>query len=86
MRLQFDTLGSIDGMDPKIAGPVQTADPDNYGGDEVSLNLGINLVGQSGALTGQSLSVELNLPLHRDLNGLQMETDWTINAGWEYTF
>ena len=86
LRLQYDTLGSIDGMDPMIAGPVQTAGPDNYGGDELTLNLGMNLMGQTGSLAGQRLAVELSLPLHRDLNGPQMETDWTITAGWQYAF
>ena len=86
VRLQFDTLGSIDGMDPMIAGPVQTADPDNYGGDELKLNLGINLMGQSGGPAGQRLAVEASLPLYRDLNGPQMETDWTVTAGWQYAF
>lgn len=86
LRLQFDTLGEIDGMDPMIAGPVQTANPDNYGGDELSLNLGVNLMGQSGPLAGQRLAVELSLPLRRDLNGPQMETDWTVTAGWQYAF
>lgn len=86
LRLQYDTLGSIDGMDPMIAGPVQTADPGNYGSDELTLNLGMNLMGQTGSLAGQRLAVELSLPLHRDLNGPQMETDWTITAGWQYAF
>lgn len=86
LRLQFDTLGNIDGMDPMIAGPVQTADPDNYGGDELNLNIGVNLVGQAGALAGQRLAAELSLPLHRNLNGPQMETDWTVTVGWQYAF
>lgn len=86
LRLQFDTLGTIDGMDPMIAGPVQTADPGNYGGDELKLNLGINLMGQSGGLAGQRLAVEASVPLYRDLNGPQMETDWTVMAGWQYAF
>ena len=86
LRLQFDTLGSIDGMDPLIAGPVQTANPDSYGGDELSLNLGVNLVGQSGSLAGQRLALELGLPLLRDLNGVQMETDWSVTVGWQYAF
>ena len=86
LRVQFDTLESIDGIDPMIAGPVQTADPDNYGGDELKLNLGVNLMGQSGGLAGHRLAVELSLPLYRDLNGPQMETDWTVMAGWQYAF
>ncbi len=86
LRLQYHTLGRIDGIDARIAGPVQTANPDYYGGDELNLNLGMNLMGQRGALAGQRLAVELSLPLHRDLNGPQMETDWTISAGWQYAF
>ncbi len=86
LRLQYATLGAIDGMDSMIAGPVQTANPDNYGGDELNLNLGVNLMGQTGALAGQRLAVELSLPLQRDLNGPQMETDWTLSAGWQYAF
>ena len=86
LRLQYETLGSIGGMDPMIAGLVQTADPDNYGGDVVNLNLGINLVGQAGELAGHRLAIEASLPLQRDLNGPQMETDWTITAGWQYAF
>ena len=46
----------------------------------------LTLVGQSGALTGRRLAVELSLPLLRDLNGPQMETDWSITAGWQYAF
>ena len=86
LRLQYDTLGSIEGMDPMIAGPVQTADPGNYGSDELGLNFGVNLMGQAGALAGQRLAVELYLPLRRDLNGPQMETDWTLIVGWQYAF
>ena len=86
LRLQYDSLGAIDGMDAKIAGPVQTADPDYYGGDELKLNLGVNLVGQSAELAGQRLAIEASLPLRRDLNGPQLETDWTITAGWQYAF
>ena len=86
LRLQYDSLGRIDGIDPMIAGPVQTADPDNYGGDTVNLNLGVNLMGQSGGLAGHRLAIEASLPLHRDLNGPQMETDWAIMAGWQYAF
>lgn len=86
LRLQYDSLDSIDGIDPMIAGPVQTASPDNYGGDTLNLNLGINLAGQTGGFAGHRLAIEASLPLRRDLHGPQMETDWTITAGWQYTF
>ena len=86
LRLQYDTMDEIDGQDPLIAGPVQTADPDNYGGDTLSLNLGVNFIAQSGTFKGHRLALEANIPVHRDLNGPQMETDWVITIGWQYAF
>lgn len=85
-RVEGRTLDRIDGRDPRIAGPVQTADPDNYGGDTVELFAGVTLVGQTGFLRGQRLALELGLPVHRDLNGPQMETDWTLTLGWQFAF
>lgn len=86
LRLQYHSSERITGMDPMIAGPVQTADPDNYGGDAVVLGLGLNVAGQTGALAGHRLALEAGLPLRRDLHGVQMETDWTLTAGWQYAF
>ena len=86
MRLQYQTSGRINGIYPMIAGPVQTADPENYGGNVLDLLLGVNLMAQSGGLAGHRVAVEASLPLHRDLNGLQMETDWTVTVGWQYAF
>ena len=73
-------------MDPMIAGPVQTADPDNYGGETLVLGLGLNVAGQTGVLAGHRLALEAGLPLRRDLRGVQMETDWTLTLGWQYAF
>lgn len=85
-RLSYAHTGRIDGIDPHIVGPVQTADPDNAGGDIVTLHLGINLAGQSGITRGHRLAAEAGIPIHRDLNGLQLETDLTVIAGWQYAF
>ncbi|WP_084398629.1 transporter [Henriciella aquimarina] len=82
-RLKAVTQGKIDGIDPAIMAPVQSADPDNYGGDTLEALAGVNLVGQSGALHGQRLAFELGLPLYRDLNGPQLETDLTLTVGWQ---
>jgi hypothetical protein len=86
LRIEYKTIDSIDGIDPMIAGPVQTADPDNYGGDHLNLIIGANLSGQEGSLQGHRLALEFALPLVRDLNGPQMETDWTLTLGWQYAF
>ncbi|MCB1562303.1 MAG: transporter [Alphaproteobacteria bacterium] len=85
-RLSGTAQGDIDGIDPQIVAPVQTADPDNYGGRALDLMLGVNLLGTKGEVKGQRLAVEAGLPLYRDLNGPQMETDWTLTLGWQYAF
>lgn len=85
-RLTGSTQGDIDGIDPQIVAPVQTADPDHYGGDVIELGLGINLMGQSGFIKGHRFGFEVNAPLYRDLNGPQMETDVTATLGWQYAF
>ena len=79
-------MGVIDGRDPQIVGPVQTADPDNYGGDKVNLKLGINFMAFSGLLRGQRFMIEGGVPLKQDLHGPQMETDFTLTTGWQIAF
>tara|TARA_Y100000588_G_scaffold210093_2_gene224004 strand:+ start:1470 stop:2540 length:1071 start_codon:yes stop_codon:yes gene_type:complete len=86
IRIEFDTMGVIDGRDPQIVGPVQTADPDNYGGDKVNLKLGINFMAFSGLLRGQRFMIEGGVPLKQDLHGPQMETDFTLTTGWQIAF
>ncbi|MEO1504535.1 MAG: transporter [Pseudomonadota bacterium] len=85
-RVAGKTVGKIDGGDDQIAAPVQTADPDNYGGETVDLSLGVNLVGQRGVLRGHRIAAEFGTPVYQDLNGPQMETDWTFTIGYQYAF
>ena len=86
MWIAFNTMGTIDGRDPHIVAPVQTAEPDNYGGDKVNLKLGLNFSAQTGRLQGRRIAIEGGVPLMQDMNGPQMETDFTIMAGWQFAF
>lgn len=86
VRLDGSTQGRIDGIDPNIAGPVQTANPDFYGGEKIDAYLGVNLAGQSGVIRGHRLALEVGTPIYQDLNGPQMETDWTLMVGWQKAF
>lgn len=86
LRVDAMTQDSISGIDPLIVAPVQTADPDNYGGERVDLFFGVNLAGQSGALRGHRLAFEIGTPVYQDLNGPQMETDWMATVGWQKAF
>jgi hypothetical protein len=85
-RAAYQTQGKIDGRDPQIGGPVQTAYPEYYGGERLELYGGVNLVVPEGPLKGHRFAFEAGAPVYQDLNGPQMETDWTFIAGWQYAF
>ena len=47
---------------------------------------GINLAGQTGWQKGNRVAAEIGLPLYRDLNGPQLETDLTFTIGWQRAY
>ena len=67
-----------------VVAPVQTADPNNHGGRQLSLAIGVNLEGQKGILKGHRIAAEAIVPVYRRLHGPQLETDWRVVAGWQY--
>lgn len=85
-RLQAETVGQIDGIDPVIVGPVQTANPDFQGGESLTAFAGMNFAATGGALKGWRLGVEGGVPLLQDLNGPQMPTDFTLTVGVQKSF
>ena len=82
LRASYFDRGNIDGMDPRIVAPVQTADPDRQGVERTDLTLGLNWV-----LPGDAhrLALEIGRPIHQDLDGPQLETDWLATIGWQWT-
>ena len=72
----------IDGSDDQIAAPVQTADPDNYGGEKIHLGL------QAGWKFYQQNTVKagVSVPLYQDLNGPQLEDDYSFSLRWQNSF
>jgi hypothetical protein len=85
-RIQAETLGRIDGIDPQIVGPVQTANPDFQGGESVTGLIGVNFAATGGALRGWRLGIEGGVPIVQDLNGPQMPTDYTLTVGVQKSF
>ncbi len=85
-RGAFRSQGRIDGLDPVIVAPVQTANPDFQGGERFDIGAGVNIAGQGGAVDGHRLAVEVLFPVYQDLNGPQLETDWTLTVGWQKSF
>lgn len=86
VRLTGWTQDEIDGNDPNIRAPVQTANPENFGGDVMEAGLGVNFIIPRGRLVDHRLAFEITVPLYRDLNGPQLETDWAATVGWQYAF
>ncbi len=82
LRLTYINVDNIDGSDPKVTAPVQTADPDNQGKEQWDLSAGISWQNH----TGHRLGLEVGAPIYQDLDGVQLETDWTVTAGYQYVF
>ena len=81
-RLEYFDRGNIDGMDPMIMGPVQTADPARQGAMRLDAALGINFATES----GHRIALEYVIPVDQDLNGPQLETDDMLTLGYQYSF
>ena len=82
---QIQSSQKIKGRDENITLPVQTADPDNYGGDKVNILFGLNWI-PTPSYKGLRLSLEGGIPIHQRLNGPQMEEDFVISTGIQYAF
>jgi hypothetical protein len=91
LRLAYTNTGRIRGEDPEIrkinhpamgmGAPMPDADPDNYGGQRLDGLIGISFT--QGAF---SLGVEGGIPFYQNLNGLQLKTDWVLNAAIQVMF
>lgn len=80
-RLAWFDRGNVDGIDPLIVAPVQTADPSRQGARRIDAGLGVNYV--SG---GHRVAFEFVKPIEQDLDGPQLKTDWQFTAGYQFTF
>lgn len=91
-RLAYNYTETIDGaqqgvgLNPPFAPSrrtVTTAFWENYGGETLTAAIGANYLFQGGPLKGNRLAAELSVPVYQDLNGIQLETDWTFTLGWQ---
>lgn len=58
----------------------------NYGGDTLDLGVGLSALIPKGILKGNRFAVEVLMPVYQDLNGIQLERDFTLVAGWQWSF
>ncbi|MEO1428239.1 MAG: transporter [Cyanobacteria bacterium J06633_8] len=87
LRLTGKTWGDIDGADDRLNPMmIPTADPDLRSGTQINLGFGVNLYAPEGNLKGSRLAMEFELPILRDLDGPQLETDWQLTLGLQSSF
>jgi hypothetical protein len=86
-KIEGDLTEKIHGVDAELD-PMDepTKDVNAQGGKQVGLSLGLNLFAPNGALAGHRLSIEGTVPVYRNLNGPQLETDWQLRIGWQWIF
>ena len=84
--IEAQTQGKIKGADTAITAPVQTADPNNYGGETIRLGAGFTFSPNRQALKGLEFGMQLDVPVYQNLNGVQLEKDWNIRSGITYRF
>ncbi|MEM6403001.1 MAG: transporter [Cyanobacteria bacterium P01_D01_bin.116] len=87
LRLTGKTWGDIDGADDRLNPMmIPTADPELRNGTQINLGFGVNLYAPEGNLKGSRLAMEFELPILRDLDGPQLETDWQLTLGLQSSF
>ncbi len=87
LRLTGTTWGDIDGADDRLNPMmIPTADPELRNGTQINLGFGVNLYAPEGNLQGSRLAMEFELPILRDLDGPQLETDWQLTVGLQSSF
>ena len=85
-RLKVVYQDKLSGRNSMISAPVQTANPENYGGREVHFALGVNFL--THILPGKSdrFGLELIKPIQQEKNNLQMDTDYQFILGYQKAF
>ena len=80
--LNFKHESQIDGQDNQISAPVQTANPDNYGGEKIDLGV------QGGwkYYKQNTIKAGVTMPIYQHLNGPQLEDSYNFNIRWQNSF
>lgn len=77
-RLAASTQDEIHGQDPQIGGIFQGTYPEFYGGERIEAFLGLNGHMPLGEGRMIRVGIEAGVPLYQNLNGPQLERDWSL--------
>ena len=88
VRFKWQHWFDYDGQDTRITRPqaqqlVFTADPDLRGGKRLDILGGVNFLLPEFLGLEHRLGVEGGVPIYQNLDGPQLETDWTVTIGWQ---
>jgi hypothetical protein len=82
LRLAYNGIGDIDGADPAPSvnpDVVPTARTDLRAGNRIDAGLGLNIY--MPRYSAFRIALEGLMPVYQNLDGPQLETDWTILVG-----
>lgn len=86
VRIVYSDEETVDGFDEDNQAPIQTSNPENYGGERLDMAVGVNLVGQSGMVRGHRVAIEYQTTLQQKANGVQLEMQDMLTVGYQYAF
>jgi hypothetical protein len=83
LGLRYANWGNVEGFDEDLNPNESPAHNTlTQAGWRVDLPLGVNFVMPGGQFEGHRLSVEFLFPIHQDLDGPQLQHNWSVAAGW----
>ncbi len=86
-RLLYQYTAELEGQYPGPHGHSSTPfDPANYGGESLFGAVGVNVLGLNDWIQGHRIALEFLFPLSQDLNGIQLETEYSLVLGWQKAF
>ncbi|GJM22788.1 MAG: hypothetical protein DHS20C15_27030 [Planctomycetota bacterium] len=86
-RVRFAQWDRIHGADPLLnPNMVPTANPSLSEGERLDFLVGWNWFDADAGTEGNRLAFEFGAPVYQDLEGPQLETDFTVTAGWQKVF
>lgn len=77
---------SRENQNPMVNRIIPTAFGENYGGESLDVLFGVNCYVPKGTLKNHRLAMDVRLPLWQDLNGLQLERDFSLTIGWQASY
>jgi len=87
IRVNFINIGSIDGANPEMNPMMMPLfNTSNSGGEQISLNGGVNYFFNNGSFKGVRIGIESGYVVYQDVVGYQMKNEFQSTIGLQYVF